>query len=299
VEEIESDGEEEKQRQFNRKFIWEVVQDHLVFIRGIFIHFYNVTENKFERRGLERIEMLEYRDKTFEWQFLSKKNRLFVISRAGSLVQIMAFTLKGKISQKSIDYWCGNLKPTEDSLFVQITGPNDNILFLRLEEPYLKDDVHQVNDTPNYLFSSFVFPLRGKPLTWWEKQEKERSLKREQEKREEHEKKAEGEVKEFEELGEMKIRVNKHLKDGRGGKNQEEHQEKRRAKMKDLRKAIVRTDQEEGADRLDKRLKDVKEEYMAMYQDLKKEKKHQIKEKEKGQNKDRKIERNNKKGEYE
>jgi len=302
VEEIES-GEkgEHQQQQFNRKLIWEVVQDNLVFIRGISIHLYDVTENKFERKGLERIEMLEYWDKNFEWQFLSKKNRLFVLSRVGNFVKIMTFTLKEKVSQNRIDSWCGNLKPTEDSLFVQVTGPNDNILFLRFEEPYLKDDVHQVNDTPNYLFSSFVFPPRGKPLMAWEKRERERKLKREQEKREEHEKKVEGEMKELEELGEMKMRVNQHLKDGRGGggKNQEKHQEERREKMKDLRKAIVRTDQEEGADRLDKRLKDVKEGYMAMYQDLKKEKKHQIKEKEKEQNKDRKIERNNKKGEYE
>jgi len=77
-------------------------------------------------------------------------------------------------------------------------------------------------------------------------------------------------------------------------KNQDNHQEERKEKMADLRTAIVRSGQEEGAERTDKALKDVKGEYMSMYQDLKKEKKQQIKEKEKGKNLACKIERNNK-----
>ena len=298
VEEVEADEEQPK---VNRKFIWEVVQDNLVFIRGSFIYFYDMAEKKFETKGLDKIDVIGYWDQTVEWKFLSKKNRLFVMSQIENNVRMTTFTLNKKtansdenevkIDQNGIFYWNGNLRPTDDSLFVQITGPNDNILFMRSEDLYLQDFVNQVSDIPNYLFSSFVFPSRGKPLMIWEIRQREKELKFQRERKEEHEKRVEDEVKELEELGEMKMRVNRHLKDFKGGKD---HEKERKEKMADLRKAIVRTDQEEGADRLDKRLKDVKEEYMTLYQDLKKDKRQQVKEKEKNKGKERNIERNHK-----
>jgi len=124
----------------------------------------------------------------------------------------------------------------------------------------------------------------------------QRELRAKQKIEEEYQKKVETDVKEMEEYEETKMRVNKNLKDCIGGKHQDNYQEERKGKMADLRKAIARSGQEEGAERTDKALKDVKEESLSMYQDLKKAKKQQRKEKEKGKNLARKIERNNKDG---
>jgi len=323
VEEVET-GEED-QEQFNRVFIWEAVQDKIVFIKGIFMRFYDMTLRTFEGRQFDNIELMEYQSKNIEWRFSSKQSKLFLIRRIQEMLKIQTFTFKSKVKEqeaqvqieedsdedseddkvelkdesKEVQFWVGDLRKNGNPFFAQATGPNDQIIFLRLEDPYLRDDYHRVSDIPNYLFSSFVFPpKKEKQSVVWEdyykRQEKERVEKR----REEYRKKLVEDAKEFEEYEEMKIKVNKHLKEAKVAKNKEKYQEERKEKMADLRKAIVRSGKEEGADRADKRLKDVKEDYMSLYQHLKKEKKQQMKEKDRNKNKDRKNDRNNKRGEY-
>ena len=294
----------------NIKLVWEVTQDKVVALKGSYVHVYDFKSNELEKRGLQSTELLEYKYTTnVEWKLLSDKNKVFAFSQDEETLKIKTLALKENQVKKSekqfkvgdicTNYLVGDLRKSEESLFVRVNGTADQIILLRLKNPYFIDDMHIVNGIPGYLFSSFVFPPKVMANRDWAAYYQKQNAENERQKlSEEKQKKVEKEEKEMEEYEEMKAKVNQHMKEAKGTKNQEKYQEERKEKMKDLRKAIVKSGKEEGADKLDKDLKDVKEEYMSMYQGLKKEKKQQMKEKEKNKNKDRKNHRDNKRGDY-
>jgi len=280
------------------KFNWEIVEDKIVMIKGIYVHVYDLTEQRFTKRELQSTELLEY-----EWELLAEKNRLFGLSfsKYEEHWRIKAIALKEneiqqsekmfKISNDFSNYLIAELKKTEESVYVKLTGPHNDIVFLRLEEPYLADNVNRVVNMPNYLFSNFIFPAKRnvpKQVNTWQDYYRRQEKEAEQKRKEEFKKQIEKEEQEFEEFIEMKTKVETFMK------KPEKKNEERKEKMQELRKAIAKSANEEGADKNDKRLKDVKEEYMSMYQDIKKEKKKQTKEKEKDKMKDRKNARSNK-----
>ncbi len=258
--------------------------------------------------------LFDYNYYCVEWKLLSDKNKVFAFTHNQDFsLRIKTLALKENQVKKSekqfkvndiyTNYIIGDLRKSGGSLFVRVTGAADQIFFFRLQNPYFLDEMHFVNRLPCYLFSTFVFPPKVmKTEKDWQAHWKNVNTENERQRlKEENQKKAEKEEKEekeMEEYEEMKTNINKHMKEMKHEKNQEKVQEERKEKMKDLRKAIVKSGKEEGADKLDKDLKDVKEEYMTMYQDLKKEKKQHMKEKEKNKGKDRKNDRNNKRGEY-
>jgi len=284
----------EKGEQEGDKFKWEFVEDKLVVIKGIYIHVYDLAEHKFTKRELQSTEL------QYEWELLAEKNRLFGVSfsKYEESWKIKAIALKEteikeiertfKFRHDFYSYLDVTLKKSEESVFVKLTGPTNNVLFLRLKEPYLMVKINKVTNIPNYLLSNFI-PPAGKNVArsnnYWQEHYKRQE---EEKRREEFKKLVEKEEQEFEEYTEMKTKVERFMK------KPEKKNEERKEQMQGLRKAIVTSGKEEGADKNDKRLKDVKEEYMSMYQDIKKEKKKQTKEKEKDKMKDRKNARNHK-----